>query len=227
MSKPSSAMRTIGTVMNVVGTTVGIYFGAIRPWHLKWGATEQDVKRSLPGDDRVPAPKLNATHAITIRAPVDQVWAWLIQIGQGRGGFYSYEFIENWLGADIHNANRILPEYQNLKVGDTVPLASNGIGMPVALLEANKTLVLHGDTRTDPNAIPGMKPGDFFNVVWGWHLDPIGDHTTHLVERWRVDWNPSVKNWIYMRLFLEPGAFIMSRKMLLGIKQRAETNTPS
>ncbi len=220
------AKRVIGSVSIVGGVLVGAalttYAAVIRPWHLRWGTIDDEVDRALPGDEFVPHEKVCATHAVSINAPIERVWPWIVQIGQGRGGFYSYTWIENTLGADIDNTDRILPEFQNLKVGDQLPLAKGGLGVPVALIELPRTLVLHGDTRADPNGIPGLRPGDFFNVVWGWHLEPIDDLTTRLIERWLADWNPGLQNFLYMRAFLEPGAFIMSRKMLLGIKQRAE-----
>lgn len=224
MSKTASALKTLGRVINVTGGLATAYFFLLRPRHLRWGATGEEVARALPGDDLVPEPRVNATHAVTILAPVEQVWPWIAQIGQGRGGFYSYEWIENLLGTDIHNAGRILPEYQNPKVGDKLPLAQDGFGIPIAIVEPGRALVVHGDTRLDPKAIPGLKPGEFFNVVWGWHLDSIDAQTTRLVERWRADWSPTLQNWVYMRLFLEPGSFVMSRKMLMGIQQRAESN---
>ncbi|CAG0945334.1 hypothetical protein ANRL1_02272 [Anaerolineae bacterium] len=198
-----------------------------RPRHLRWGATDEEIVRVLPGDELVPNPKLNATHALTIHAPASAVWQWLVQIGQGRGGFYSYDFIENAMGLDIHNAERILPEFQNLNVGDNIPLSPDGFGIPVAILEPHRALVLRGDTRLDPSAIPTMKPGDYFAVTWGWYLDAIDANTTRLVERWRADWNPSWQQNLFMRAFLEPGAFLMERKMLLGIKERAEAKYES
>jgi hypothetical protein len=207
-------------LINAAAGTATLYVFVIRPWHLRWGATADEVRRSLPGDDLVPRPKLNATHAITIRAPVDWVWPWLAQIGQGRGGFYSYDWIENLIGLGIHTADRIIPEFQNVKVGDAIPLAPN-FGFPVAIVEPNRTLVLHGDTRVGDSPVP-MKPGDFLNATWGWFLEPIDDRTTRLIERWRADWNPSRWNTLFYRAFLEPGAFLMERKMLLGIQQRAE-----
>ncbi|MGQ9629211.1 MAG: hypothetical protein ACUVXI_02720 [bacterium] len=171
----------------------------------------------------MPNPKLNVTHAVTIHAPVAEVWPWLVQMGQGRGGFYSYEWIENLMGLDIHNANRIVQEFQNLKVGDRIPLAPGGFGIPVAALEPGRAFVLHGDTRTDTFTIPITGPGDYFNVSWGFYLDEIDGRNARLIERWRVDWNPRPQNWMYIRAFLEPSAFLMERKMLLGIKQRAES----
>ncbi len=221
MSKRST-FKTLYGLLNFVGGLTTLYFMVIRPWHLKWGATTGEVQRVLPGDDFVPQPKIDATHAVTVRASIDRVWPWLVQIGQGRGGFYSYDFIENALGLNIHNADRIAPEFQNLKVGDLVPLAPGGIGVPVAILEPPHTLVLHWDTRAGSAGAPPLRPGDFLNTAWGWHLEAIDATTTRLVERWRADYGSNLLNTLVYRLFLEPGAFLMERKMLLGIKERAE-----
>ncbi|MGE5265225.1 MAG: hypothetical protein ACM3S0_17740 [Acidobacteriota bacterium] len=222
-----STSRTISKFL-VAGMAIGsaaiaAYVRRVRPWLMHWGSRGAEVRLALPGDELVPHPKSSATHAVSIHAPASEVWAWLVQMGQGRGGFYSYDCIENWMGLDIHNADRILPEFQNLKVGEQVPLAPGGFGVPVAILEPCRTLVLHGDTRLDPTGIPTLRSGDFFNVSWGWFVEQVDDQTTRLIERWRADWNPSPQNTLFMRLFLEPGAFLMERKMLLGIKERAET----
>ena len=147
-----------------IGTLLGaIYALFVRPWHQRWGASEDEAARSLPGDDLIPAPAWAATHAITIDAPPEAVWPWLVQLGQGRGGFYTYDSLENLMGLDMHSANRILPEHQTLKVGDLIPLAPGGFGMPVATLEPGRTLLLHADTRSDGAATEFMalRPGDF------------------------------------------------------------------
>jgi hypothetical protein len=222
MAKKTSLLATLGGVAAAGAAVAAAYSFLARPWHLRWGTQKNEPEAAYPGDDLIPEPKLNATHAITIEAPISQVWPWLVQIGQGRGGFYSYDWLENLMGLNIHTADRILPEYQTLKVGDQIPLAPNSFGIPVAILDPEKTLVLHGDTRLDSGAIPTMNPGDFLAVTWAWYLTPLNAHSTRLVERWRCDWNASPQNWLYMRIFLEPGAFVMERKMLLGIKQRAE-----
>ena len=95
----------------------------------RWGATTAELQRPLPGDDLVPHSRAGYTQAITIRAPVAAVWPWLVQIGQGRGGFYSYEGLENLVGCDIHNAERVLPEFQILASGDLLrPEAAQGQG---------------------------------------------------------------------------------------------------
>jgi hypothetical protein len=222
MSKRSST----GLILAGVGAgaaAVAGYAWVIRPWTLRWGATSAEVGMALPGDDLLEFPKLSSTHAITIRARPAEVWPWLAQLGQGRGGFYSYDWIENMMGLDIHTAGRLLPEYQNIKVGDVVPLAQDGFAMPVTFVEPEQTLVLHGDTRqgTGELQIP-LKPGDYMAASWGFHLFERVDGATRLVVRFRADWAPSVQNTIFYRAFLEPGAFLMGRKMLLGIKERAE-----
>ncbi len=222
MARKTSTFKRVWQLVNLVGGFTTLYLMVVRPWHLKWGATDEEVNRSLPGDDRVPDPKINATHAITINAPIDRVWPWIAQIGRGRGGFYSYEAIENAMGLDIHNTDRILPEFQNPQVGEKMPFAE-GFSVPYAIVAAPRTLVIHGDTRTgDGMDAPKMRPGDYIAVAWSWHLEAIDDHTTRLVERWRADYGPGLLNTWFYRLFMEPGAFIMERKMLLGIKARAE-----
>jgi hypothetical protein len=221
MAKQSSTFKRVWQLVNLVGGFTTLYLMVIRPWHLKWGATREEVDRVLPGDDLIPNAKINATHAITIDAPIDRVWPWLAQIGQGRGGFYSYEAIENALGLNIHNADQILPEFQHPQVGEKLPFAE-GFAVPYAIVDAPHALVIHGDTRTAGMDAPPMRPGDYMAVQWGWYLEPIDDHTTRFIERWRADYGPGRLNTLMYRLFMEPGAFIMERKMLLSIKERAE-----
>jgi hypothetical protein len=222
MSKRSST----GLILAGVGAgaaAVGAYAWVIRPWTQRWGATRDEVEMALPGDDLIEFPKLRSTHAITIQARPEDVWPWLAQLGQGRGGFYSYDWLENMMGLDIHNADRLLPEHQDIKVGDVIPFAPSGFGIPVAFVEPEQTLVLHGDTRqgTGDIQIP-LKPGDYMAASWGFHLFERVDGATRLVERWHADWAPSVQNAIFYRALLEPAVFVMGRKMLLGIKERAE-----
>ena len=198
---------------------------------MRWGATDAEVAASLPGDPLVSQPKISATHAITVQGSAADVWPWLVQIGQGRAGFYSYEGIENLLGLNIHNPNRILPEFQDLKVGDVVPLAPDGAGVPVAFLEPNRWLVLGGrfDAQTKgPLALDDKSPGAYYEASWGFFLQPIDGRSTRLIERLRMDWGPETfSNGLFYRGILEPGSFIMERRMLLGIKERVETTSES
>ncbi|MBI5303220.1 MAG: SRPBCC family protein [Chloroflexi bacterium] len=218
-----SKLKSFTILGALAGTlTIAVYVKRVRPWSLRWGARRSEIKRVYPGDELVPHPRLNATRAITIHAPVETVWQWLVQIGQGRGGFYTYDWIENLMGLDMRSADHIVPEWQTLMVGDIVPLAPGGFGIPVAIREPNRAFVLFGDSREDAAMKEMTAAGNFFTALWGWHLVALDDHTTRLIERWCADWNPSLFNTIFMRAFLEPGAFIMSRGMMLGIKARAE-----
>jgi hypothetical protein len=216
-------------VILFVLTIVAIYTLLIRPWHVRWGATDAEAAASLPGDGLVSQPKISATHAVTVQASATDVWPWLVQIGQGRAGFYSYEGIENLLGLNIHNSDRILPEFQDLKVGDMVPLAADGAGVPVAFVEPNRSLVLGGrvDAQTKgPLTLEDKSPGAYYEASWAFFLQPVDARTTRLIERFRMDWGPETfSNGLFYRGILEPGSFIIERRMLLGIKERVETTS--
>ena len=215
-------------IAGAVAGAIAAYIAYIRPWHLRWGSSDEEVELQLPWDELIPDPKLQATHAVTILASPSQVWPWLVQLGQGRGGFYSYDFIENSMGLDIHTTDRILPEFQELEAGDVIPLSPDGFGIPVAIVQPEKTLVLFGDTRQDDSGqIPVLNPGDHMAASWGFYISSLDDGSTRLVERFRADWNEAPYNTFFYRAFLEPGSFIMERKMLLGIKERAEAYAQS
>lgn len=223
MSNRKYSARPLGNLITLAALAAPTYWYLVRPRHLRWGATEAEATQPLPGDEFLPAPLIQATHAVTIAATPDKVWPWLLQLGQGRGGFYSYDWIENAMGLDIESASGIRPKLQELKVGDRIPLAPNGMGVPVAIIEPERYLVLHGDTRKDDagGALP-LPPGQFLATTWSFHLFPQPWGDTRLVERLQVDFPPTLSNKVIYNGFLEAGAFIMERKMLLGIKQRAE-----
>ena len=180
-----------------------------RAWYSKWGATPEELKMTLPGDEFVPHPELVSTRAITIQAPACAVWPWLVQMGQGRGGLYSYERLENLVGCDMHNADRILPDHQHLEVGDKIRLVPEGREpyFLVSAIEPGKAIILGGD---DPP------------TTWAFVLEPIDDKTTRLIIRWRQDYEPTLGNVIGWRLVTDPITFVMERKLLQGIKLRAE-----
>ena len=186
-----------------------------RPWYSKWGATETEVNMSLPGDDIVPKPALETTRAITIQAPASEIWPWLVQLGQGRGGFYSYMKLENLAGCDIQNADRIIEEHQELKIGDKVRLGPEGYpAFDVAAIDPDVALILRGDL---PN--PQSKPTTW---IWTFYLDTIEENKTRLILRSRLDYEPNMGNTVMWRVFTDPIAFNMERKMLQGIKLRVE-----
>ena len=214
-----------------IGGAAAIAFAFLTPMlrarRTKWGATDAEVHRSLPGDDLVPHSKGGYTHAITIHAPAARVWPWLVQMGQGRGGFYSYEFLENLVGCDIHNADRIIPEFQHLEVGDGIRLYPKGDPMMVAYIEPCQALVLltRVDTQTGNTfELTDTMPEKYVNLIWMWFLDEVDEGTTRLISRSRNDYNRSLVNALIFGV-IGSIACVMSRKMLLGIKQRAEAAT--
>ena len=187
-----------------------------RARQLRWGATGREAGEPLPGDDLIADPDLTATRAITIRAPASQVWPWIVQLGQGRGGFYSYDFVENLIGCSIHSAHRVVPEWQDLKPGDQVRLAPQA-GLTVAHLEAARSLVLRG-------GVPMGKAAPPYDFTWAFVLNDEPDGATRLLVRERYAYT---RPWA--RLLVEPAAavsFMMSQKMLRGIRDRAETPPP-
>lgn len=188
----------------------------IRPWYRKWSATDEELHRSLPGDDLVSQPKLESTRAVTIHAPAAEVWPWLVQVGQGRGGLYSYDGLENLVGCNIHSVDRIIPEFQRLAVGDEIRMGEPE-GYPlftVTGIEPGRALILKGGPveQQDPSTVQS----------WVFVLDEIDPKTTRLTARQRLDYPSSLGNTLIWRVFTDPINFVMERKMLLGIKQRAE-----
>jgi hypothetical protein len=187
----------------------------LRSWYRRWGATDDEVERPLPGDDRVPQPRLQSTRAITVSATAAQVWPWLMQMGQGRGGLYSYDWLENLVGCDIHSASHIMPEFQRLGVGDLVRLGPEGYPFFIVdTVEPARALVLRG----------GVAEGQEPSVVttWTFALDEVKEGTTRLIARNRLDYAPTLLNRLIWRVFTDPISFVMERKMLVGIKGRVE-----
>jgi hypothetical protein len=176
----------------------------------------------MRGDDLVPHPLLGYTRAITIDAPPDQVWPWLAQMGQGRGGLYSFDGLENLVGCRIHSADHLLADAQQLGAGDLIRLGP--VGYPcfrVDEVEPGAALVLVGADPRPPHAAaaPGSPTGI---ATWQWHLRPTPDgRGTRLVARQRLSYPPKPGPSIMWHL-VEPVAFVMERRMLRGIKQRAE-----
>jgi hypothetical protein len=177
-----------------------------------WGATKAECRAVLPGDEFVPDPAVVTTRAVTVEAPADAVWPWLVQLGQNRGGMYSYDKLENALGLDIHNADEIRPEWQHRAVGDKVWLVRRGwLGIPdglaltVGRIEPGHSIAL----LEEP-----------WHAVWSFHLRPHGPQRCRLVSRSRAPRAQGLGR-LGGELF-DPVTLLMTRKMLLGIKERAE-----
>jgi hypothetical protein len=197
---------------SAIGGTAAAYILLARPWQLRWGATDQESDEPLPGDDLIASPDLTATRAITIRAAADDVWPWIAQLGQGRGGFYSYDFLENLVGCDIHSADRLVPEWQDVGVGDEVRLAPKA-GLAVAFLERGRSLVLRGGIPMGDTAPP-------YDFSWAFVLRDEPDGSTRLLVRERYAY---MRPWA--RFLVEPAeavSFMMTQRMLRGIRNRAE-----
>jgi hypothetical protein len=202
------ATQTIfSSVLDVLGAlplfiTAPLY----RPWHMRWGANDAEVLGSMPGDEIVPNASFNATRAITIDAPPENVWPWIVQMGYRRAGFYTYDLLDN---AGIASANCILEEFQQPQIGDWMPMTSNvneTTAFKVKAFETNRWLLWE-------------KP----DSTWAWKLIPLPDGRTRLVTRLkqRYQWeSPAMA--LFTLLLLEFGDFPMMRRVLQGIKLRAD-----
>ncbi|HSO89951.1 MAG TPA: SRPBCC family protein [Arthrobacter sp.] len=228
MSRTPASPRLRGPLAALAAATVAAgYVLAVRPRMLHWGATAQETAAPLPGDELVRTPRMQSTRAVTINAPAATVWAWLVQLGAGRGGMYSYDLLENAAGPGMHSADRILPDYQQLDVGDLVPLVlkkATDVGIPVRRMEAGSVLGLGGtmDPRTGKiRPSGGAAAGPRVELGWTFVLQPVHERRTRLLSRTRYDYSPLTVGLI-LRPVLEPLQFVMERRMLLGIKSRAE-----
>jgi hypothetical protein len=200
----------LAALMALAGVAI-LYRGAARPWMYRWGATEDEVAAILPGDELVSTTTPRTTRAITVDASVVDVWPWLAQIGEGRGGFYSYSLLERAVGADIHNANSVHQEWQDIRVGDTVWLArryGDGARQVVAAVKPKSHLVL-----MSPEDFRRVQQGEKASGSWGFYLRQQGGWTRLLARGTGAP--------VGHALFDLPH-FVMEQKMLRGIRKRAE-----
>lgn len=177
-----------------------------------WGATKAECCADLPGDEFVPDPAVVRTRAVTVDVPASSVWPWLAQVGQNRGGLYSYDKLERMLGVQIHNADVIHPEWQDLAVGDRVQLVQrnwlgipDGVALAVSRIEPGESIVLYDKV---------------WRAVWSFHLRERGPGACRLISRSRGPRQHGLGR-LGDELF-DPISLVMTRKMLLGIKARAE-----
>lgn len=213
------SMRTLtkfGAISAVAAALGAAYHFFARPRHLRWGATDSEMSEPLPGDDFKPDAEVQATHAITIDAPASYVWKWLIQIGQGRGGFYSYSSLENMIGLRVRNADHIDPVLQDLRVGDFVRSAPiNWLGGKyrdltgwfVVEIDPERALVLRDEVDRG---------------TWSFILRPITPESTRLIIRARGSKPETPPMMAFHYVVFEPAHFIMERKMMLTLKRNAE-----
>jgi hypothetical protein len=190
-----------------------------------WGATDEDRRRTLPGDERVPNPIVTTTLAITINAAASEVWLWVAQLGQERGGMYSYELLENLARCQMRNAERVVPAWE-MKVGDQMRMGPQGYPVnQVVALERGRWLLMAGADLKTGIADPLPQPGQttYINYAWVLYLDERPDGTTRLISRTRLAYAPrTFAAKLMWEVFTDPIGCVMTRKLLLTIKQRAE-----
>ncbi len=201
------SLDRVGVVLGIGSAAVGSSVLALKAWQRRWNATDEEAARPLPLDDQVSQPTYVTNRAITVAAPPEQIWPWIAQMGElPRGGFYSYLTIERLLKMRVTNAERILPAFQTPEVGTAIDRAGT---MIVKAVEPNSVLVL------------GPPPMPDFDSTWAIALLPAGDGSTRLLSRCRARLPRGAKGFL-ISLILDPGQFLMERKMLFEIKKRAE-----
>ena len=174
-------------------------------------------------------PKSVYSHGIQINAPVEYVWPWIVQMGKSRGGFYSYEALENLIGLEIYNADKILEEYQHPKVGEIIPFGPDS-GYPLAIVKPNEALVIETCENLKQKTLFDPKDGypeKYLHISWLWYVEPLGPQSSRFISRNRVDFNDGMVNKFKFSILAEPMVFAMDRKMCLGIKKRAEQHFKS
>lgn len=189
----------------------GVYRAELKPRMFTWGTEAGDVDAPLPGDEMIRANAPRTTRAVTIDAPVESVWPWLAQIGENRGGFYSYSWLERAVGAEIHNADAIHPEWQDPTVGDTVWLArryGERARQIVAAVKPNSHLVL-----VSPEDYERILRGEKASGAWGFYLHG-GDGWTRLLVRG--------SGGVVGHALFDIPHFVMEQKMMRGIRDRAQ-----
>ncbi len=206
-------MRGMAKGVAVAAVAVGAV-ALLRRASLRWGASDGEVRMALPGDDLLPEPDLQATRAISIAATPAEVWPWIAQLGQNRGGFYSYDWLENLVGVDVRTADRVVPDLQVRAVGDAVGLAPE-VALEVSALEPERHLVLRGAVAVD-----GTGAGAPYDFTWAFVLLHRFDGSTRLVVRERYAY---LTGWAAALVEpVEMVSFLMTERMLRGIRDRAE-----
>jgi hypothetical protein len=205
--------RVTGAFLLGVAAAAALYVFVARPRYRTWGATGAEVVRIMPGDELVSNPNYLVTRAVTVKAPPERIWPWLVQMGRGRGGLYSYDWLDRWQGIlDGPSAVRILPQFQDLKPGDRIPIGG-GPGWPVRSMVPNRSLVL--DIRDSG-----------FHLSWSWELRPLNARASRLVLRIRGRLPLSPSSAPLLAVF-EVSEFPMVRRMLDGIRDRVEGDPPT
>ena len=197
-----------------------VFYAGVRPWYVQWGATEAEAQMTLPGDEIVPAAVSQTTRAMTIDANADTVWQWVAQIGQDRGGFYSYDLLENLVGCRMPTTDVLRPDKQTWQLGDKLWMypADRADGSGFATLRAyvpGRALAFAGRRMGDPVTAPE-------SGSWAFVVQPLDAHTTRLLFRGRAAAPPSRGALAFDRFIFDPAHYVMERRTMIGVKQLAE-----
>jgi hypothetical protein len=200
------------------------YVGWLRPRLARWQVSDAEVRGPHLGDDLLPNPLMQINHAVTIEAPAETAWQWIVQVGYGRGGFYSYDWLERAAGlVGLRSAEEIDPGLQKLKVGDTVKI-SPVTPMTVEVFKPGRALVLR--TVMSPFTAQALDrrspPEPWMDWTWAFLVQPDSHQRCRLISRVRASYAPYFALWPLMALLAEPAAFVMDRKLLLTVKERSE-----
>lgn len=209
-SKTSLGRAPRVTSLALVAVAAAVtWLAFLRPRTLRWGTAGDEATRGMPGDELIANPRHVSTRAITVRARPEAIWPWLAQMGKGRGGLYSIDWLDRVFGVlDAPSAERVLPEWQGLKPGDVIPVGGSA-GWPVFAVDPNRALVLR------------IEEGGVL-VTQSWGLFPVDAETTRVVVRIRAAAPPGWRSSALLTV-LEPQEFVMVRAQLRGIRRRAET----
>ena len=202
----------------VATAAVGAYVLLLRRRQLRWGSSDDEVEASLPGDELIPHPDLVATRAIGIRSTPEQVWPWVAQMGQGRGGLYSYDWLENLVGCQMHSTDRVGDEWQDVTVGDQFRLHPE-VALDVVEVTPPRALVVRGGVSAGGRPT-GDDPSAPYDFTWAFVLVPHDATGTRLVVRERyADRSRSARPLVET---VSVASFVMTERMLRGIRDRAE-----
>ena len=210
---------TIGVTAALGAVGLLAYYLRFRPWQRRWGATDEELQRTHPGDELFPEADQMLMRVVTVKATPTMIWPWLVQIGQGKAGFYSFDWLENLAGLKMKNARGINADWQHLQIGDIIPVEPEGRGFKVYLLEPERALVFGG--RKGEAGVFEVCTRRAPAFSWAFILVPLDSERTRLISRWRNLSQTSPWNTL-TDIFVVPLDFLMTRRMLQGIKQRAE-----
>jgi hypothetical protein len=222
-SGPNGILLRVGSLLAALAALLGVLLYAVRPWYMSWGATERELHSRLPGDE-LGFSERNETRAIAIEAPAEQVFSWVAQLGQDRGGFYSYELLEDLVGCEMPRLERLDPQRQRWSPGDKLwmypPDKLDGRGYARLLMyEPGRALVFG-------THVPGDAPQAGPSGTWSFVVQATSERSSRLVVRGTGGPTPSLLGTAFNRTVFEPLHFAMERRMMEGIRDLAEGRSP-